>query len=50
MDLGGDIYIFKIVILKFPAKIPHDHYSKKASSFMLLKPLGGWSLLKQAKT
>ncbi len=47
-DLGGD-YIY-IYILEFPTKIPYDQYSKKASSFMLLKPLGGRSLSKQAKT
>jgi hypothetical protein len=50
-DLGGDKKkkLF-FVILEFPAKIPRDRYSKKASSFMLLKPLGGRSLSKQAKT
>jgi len=51
MDLGGDnTKKLFLVILEFLAKIPRDHYSKKASSFMLLKPLGGRSLSKQAKT
>jgi hypothetical protein len=50
-DLGEDnYYYFLNVILEFPAKISHDHCSKKASSFMLLKPLTSRSLSKQAKT
>jgi hypothetical protein len=33
----------------FLLEIPHDHYSKKASCFMILKPLRSRSLEKRAK-
>lgn len=36
-------------MLLFLARILHDHYSEKASCFMVLKPLRSRSLEKRAK-
>jgi hypothetical protein len=37
------------VVLLSIARLPHYRYSEKASCFMVLKPLGGQSLEKQAR-